>query len=91
MSSYSDETVAKLRVVVDVIGREVVQSPPTAAFQVAWTELIGLLALGPAPETRECPKCHGVGRRAASRCGFCWSSLEPLPVQSDGAPQRVEP
>lgn len=91
MSSYSDEALAKLRAAVDVIGREIVQSPSTPAFQVAWTELVAILALGPAPETRECPVCHGIGMRAASRCGRCWSALEPLPATSSGAPQRVEP
>jgi hypothetical protein len=91
MSSYSEEAVAKLRVVVDVIGREVVQSPSTPAFHAAWTELVKLLAIGPAPETRECPACHQIGMRAASRCGRCWAALEPLPVLSNGAPQRVEP
>lgn len=91
MSSYSDEAVAKLRVVVDAIGREIVQSPSTPAFHAAWTELVSLLALGAAPETRECPACHGIGMRAASRCGRCWAALDPLPVQSNAAPQRVEP
>jgi len=91
MSSYSEEAVAKLRVVVDVIGREIVQSPSTPAFHAAWTELVALLALGPAPETRTCPACHNIGMRAASRCGRCWAVLEPLPVLSNGAPQRVEP
>lgn len=90
MSSYSDEAVAKLRVVVDAIGREIVQSPSIPAFHAAWTELVALLALGAAPETRECPACHGIGMRAASRCGRCWAALDPLPVQSNGAPQRVE-
>jgi hypothetical protein len=90
MSSYSDEAMAKLRDVVDVIGREVVQAPSTPAFHAAWTELVEILALGPAPETRECHVCHGIGMRAASRCGRCWAALAPLPVQSNGAPQRVE-
>jgi hypothetical protein len=80
MSSYSDEATGKLRVLIDVIGREVVESPPTPALHAAWTELVALLALGPAPETRECPACHGIGMRAASRCGRCWAALEPLPA-----------
>lgn len=91
MSSYSDETVAKLRVSVEVIEREIVQSPPAPAIRAAWTELVALLALGPAPETRECPACHGIGMRAASRCGRCWAALEPLPLSSNGTPQRVDP
>jgi hypothetical protein len=87
MSSYSDEAIAKLRVVVDVIGREVARSPSTPAFHAAWTELVALLALGAAPETRECPVCHGIGMRAASRCGRCWTALERLPAVPSDVPQ----
>ena len=91
MSSYSDEAMAKLRAAIDVIGREIAQSPSTPAFHAAWTELVALLALGSAPETRECPACHGIGMRAASRCGRCWKALEPLPALSSGVAQVVEP
>lgn len=91
MSTYSDEAVAKMRVAVDAIGREIAKSPSTPAFQAAWTELVEVLALGPVPETRECPSCHGIGMRAASRCGRCWAALPALPALSNGAPQRVEP
>jgi hypothetical protein len=87
MSSYSDEAIAKLRVVVDVIGREVARSPSTPAFHAAWTELVALLALGAAPETRECPVCHGIGMRAATRCGRCWTALERLPAVPSDVPQ----
>lgn len=38
MSSYSDEAMAKLRLVVDVI----VRSLSTPAFHAAWTELVVL-------------------------------------------------
>jgi len=79
MSSYGDAATAKLRAVVAVIDQELVQAPPTAALRAAWDELISVLALGPAPQTRECPVCHGIGMRAASRCGQCWSALELLP------------
>jgi hypothetical protein len=91
MSTYSDESVAKLRVAIDVIGREIVKTPSTPAFHAAWSEIVAVLALGPTPETRECPVCHRVGMRAASRCGLCWAALEPLPMLSSGAPERVEP
>jgi hypothetical protein len=91
MSSYSDRVMAKLRVAVAIIGREIVQSPSTPAFHAAWTELVALLALGAAPETRECPVCHGIGMRAASRCGRCWVALEPLPVVSDDIRQGEAP
>ena len=79
MSVYSDAAVTKLRAIVGAIDQEIAQAPPTAALQAAWAELVQILALGPAPETRECPRCHSIGMRAASRCGTCWASLEPLP------------
>lgn len=85
---YSDAAVAKLRTIVDVIDQEIVHVPPTAALRAAWADLVGVLALGPAPQTRECPTCHSIGMRAASRCGHCWAALEPLPPLSDGTVQR---
>jgi uncharacterized paraquat-inducible protein A len=78
MSSYGDAAVAKLRAVVAQIDEELVQGPASAALRAAWDDLVSTLALGPAPETRECPNCHGIGMRAASRCGRCWAALEPL-------------
>ncbi len=74
---YADTAASKLRALIAVIDNEMVQAPPAAAFQTAWTELVEVLALGPAPLTRECPKCHKIGMRAASRCGYCWSALPP--------------
>ena len=44
----------------------------------SWAELVGLLALGPKPELRECPVCQHWGMRAATRCGSCWTPLSPL-------------
>lgn len=86
MSNYTDTTVTKLREIVAVINREIVEVPPTSALQAAWTQLVEVLALGPAPQTRECPTCHGIGMRAAKRCGYCWAALEPLPPLSDETP-----
>lgn len=78
-NAYSDDTAAKLRGIVSTIDREIAQTPPSGALTAAWSELVLALALGPAPEMRECPVCHGMGRRAASRCSNCWSALEVLP------------
>jgi hypothetical protein len=82
MSTYGDVAVAKLRAIVTTIDKELVQAPPTPALRAAWDELISVLALGPAPQTRECPDCHTVGMRDASRCGNCWATLAPLPAVS---------
>ena len=87
-SHYGDVAVNKLREIVAVIDHEIIQVPPAPALRAAWAALVAVLALGPAPQTRECPACHGIGMRAASRCGHCWAALEPLPVLSDEAWQR---
>jgi hypothetical protein len=83
-ANYADTALTKLRGIVAVIDQEMVQTPPTPALSAAWAELVETLALGPAPEMRECPKCHGVGMRAASRCGHCWTALAPLPALEAG-------
>ena len=46
--------------------------------------LVDSLALGPAPEMRECPVCKHRGLRAATRCGFCWTALAPLARSGTG-------
>ena len=79
MSNYTDGAVTKLRAIVAAIDQEILQVPPTPALRAAWSELVAVLALGPAPETRECPVCHGIGMRAAKRCGNCWAPLAALP------------
>jgi hypothetical protein len=47
------------------------------ALLSSWAELVEFLALEPPPELRACPFCGRVGRRAATRCGACWRTLEP--------------
>ena len=47
-NTYADTAVTKLRDIVAVIDREIVQVPPTPALRAAWTELVKVLALGPA-------------------------------------------
>lgn len=83
---YSDAKAVKLREIVAAIDREIAQAPPTPTLQAAWDELVAVLSLGPAPQTRECPTCHGIGMRAASRCGQCWTALAPLPPLVDATP-----
>jgi hypothetical protein len=46
----------------------------------SWGKLVEVLALGPAPELRDCPHCGTTGMRAATRCGKCWAKLVPPPV-----------
>jgi len=87
MASYTDAAVTELRSIVAVIDQEILQLPSSTPLREAWAKLVGVMALGPAPQTRECPKCHGIGMRAASRCSHCWAALEPLPsLASEASP-----
>jgi hypothetical protein len=75
-----------LRVFVDAVARDVARvsqsapapdAPSVARLAVSWGRLVEFLALGPAPELRDCPHCGAVGMRAATRCGYCWNKLVP--------------
>jgi hypothetical protein len=78
---------AQLRAIIAGIGHEmsllsghVMRDDPHARSEwliASWVKLVELLALGPAPETRACPVCRGVGMREATRCGYCWTKLAP--------------
>lgn len=76
--NYGDKSVATLRAVVAAIEEQFARVPPPEQLRDAWAEMVGVLALGPAPELRTCPKCGEIGMRAATRCIRCWSSLKPL-------------
>jgi hypothetical protein len=51
----------------------------------SWSKLVDFLALGPAPELRQCPHCGAVGMRAATLCGTCWKKLVPPEPHPAGA------
>jgi len=57
---------------------ESVKNLSTDELRSSWAKLVELLALGPAPEFRECPVCQHIGMRDATRCGYCWTKLSPL-------------
>jgi hypothetical protein len=70
----------RLRSAVSEIDRQL--RDPTAPLQAdvlgrSWTQLVGLLALGPEPELRVCPRCKSQGMKDATRCGYCWQALTP--------------
>lgn len=75
--SYGDKAQATLRSLIGSVERELASGAPSEALRGSWDELVKALALGPAPELKECPTCREVGMRAASRCSRCWSSLAP--------------
>jgi hypothetical protein len=84
---FSDGERTRLRQVVDAIDRELsclgreataeAHRSSMSSLLASWEEMLTLLALGPIPETRVCPGCRNVGRRAATRCGYCWAELGP--------------
>lgn len=72
----------ELRPIVERVDREMVRllaapGADTTALRSSWAALVELLALGPAPELRECPHCGSIGMLAATRCGTCWAKLDP--------------
>jgi hypothetical protein len=84
-----------IRAAVDTVGRDLSQlgeratASEVAALRASWVALVEVLALGPAPEYRECPHCGSTGMRAATRCSQCWKVLVPPP--SPGAGSDVGP
>lgn len=68
------------RAVVGLTRGETPTDPSAAAAELraSWTDLVKVLALGPAPEVRDCHACHRTVMRAATMCGHCWSRLPPL-------------
>ena len=88
----SDADIARVRILIAEVDRAMYALQETARDRgggsvgaTAWAELVKLLALGVAPALRACPVCKHAGMRAATRCGFCWSKLSPLPPESEKA------
>ncbi|MBL8951509.1 MAG: hypothetical protein JNK82_12065 [Myxococcaceae bacterium] len=76
---HPDPNRAGLRVAVadidDALGA--VSRSGDARLTNAWARLVNLLALGPAPALRACPRCGRAGMRDAKICGYCWERLSP--------------
>jgi hypothetical protein len=83
----SDGDRARLRAAVAAIDRELSclgreasateHRSSMSSLVASWAALVEVLALGPAPERRECFSCKRSGMRAATRCGYCWVELVP--------------
>ena len=92
LAQFSDAGRDRLRTLITEVEQELALLPDQTdgsaalpSLRAAWGRLVGAMALGPAPETRECPVCHGIGMRAATRCSRCWSYLTPLPSATEEA------
>jgi hypothetical protein len=62
------------------LGTGVADAAGVKELRASWGKLVDVLALGPAPELRDCPHCGTTGMRAATRCGKCWAKLVPPPA-----------
>lgn len=91
--TLSDAEAAVLRLLLSDIDREIAAlfgpappegTPASAPLRASWARLVGVLALGPAPELRACPACRSDCRRAATLCGNCWTRLSTVPAGGDG-------
>jgi hypothetical protein len=49
-----------------------------ARLESDWTDLVNLIGPLADPLTRACPSCGRLGMPNATRCGYCWATLEPL-------------
>lgn len=85
MIPRGDDATVRLRTIIAAIDRQLSRLPGAPGDEAAaaeplrrsWAELVEVLALGPAPETRLCPICGHLAMRAATRCGNCWNKLSP--------------
>jgi hypothetical protein len=87
--AVADAARARLRTTLATIEREISRLPsqpagddgksPPSDLLASFADLVEQLALGPEPEVRHCPVCGNIGMRAATRCGYCWTKLTPLP------------
>lgn len=70
---------AELRLAVTAVDAALADTGPDATSHraTAWAKLVALLALGPAPQVKPCPKCGRVGMSDATLCGHCWARLTP--------------
>jgi hypothetical protein len=48
-------------------------------LRASWSRLVDLIDIEAAPAMRACPVCGRSGMLAATRCGYCWTTLSPLP------------
>lgn len=84
--SMTGDARADVRGAVALVEKELlVETASSGALRQAWRGLVEILALTPPPELRECPRCGRTGMRAANRCGYCWTALEPFVAAGSGA------
>lgn len=91
--SGPDAARSRLRATVATLEREISRLPKRVAdndsnsapnrLLVSFNDLVAQLALGAEPEVRQCPVCKHIGMRAATLCGYCWTTLTPPTGRDD--------
>jgi hypothetical protein len=76
---FSDADTARLRTLISDVDGELVRTSASEGLKGSWAEMMKILAVGPAPEVRTCPRCGNIGMVSATICGHCWAKLQPLP------------
>ncbi|MGD0836294.1 MAG: hypothetical protein ABSB49_06585 [Polyangia bacterium] len=89
MLTLNAADVSKLRTMVAAVEKEMAlvlgtlttseTQPRKTALEMTWSNLVGMLDLGPEPEMRVCPECQHLCMMGATRCANCWIQL-PAPA-----------
>lgn len=85
----ADAERAKIRAAVAGVADFIARLPnahpgPNRGLPEAWAELVKILALGPEPRLRDCPRCGEVGMSDATLCLHCWSRLPAAAKPHEG-------
>jgi hypothetical protein len=95
MISFSSADLTRLRTLVAAVANEIALVPGSTkpadgerartGLDVAWSNLVEMLDLGPEPVMATCPKCKHPYPIGALRCDHCWTSLSDLNAGNDVA------
>jgi hypothetical protein len=95
MLTLNAADVSRLRTMVAAVEREIAlvlstlttaeAQPRKRALEMTWSNLVGMLDLGPEPEMRVCPECKHPCMMGATRCGNCWSHLPAVAATAKAA------
>lgn len=92
MLRFSAADVSRLRALVGGVEEEMAlvlgtlttaeAQPRKTALEMTWSNLVGMLDLGPEPEMRVCLQCKHLCMVGATRCVNCWSRLPALATKA---------
>jgi hypothetical protein len=95
MLRFSAADVSRLRTLVAGVEKEMALvlsslttaegQPQKTALEMTWSNLVGMLDLGPEPEMRVCPECKHLCMAGATLCGNCWNHLPAIATREKAA------